>query len=852
MPTEEEELLTRAAVDNSNWDGAAAMKTCKTAADYKAICAGQRAGDTSLRKTWALPHHKKPGAAPNADGVRNSLSRLPQTQGLINKAAAQKHLDAHMKVISPQQSSRPPRDDLVRAMYPGGELRWVNDGGMPTMFGHFAVFNQWTEISSLWEGNFMERIAPGSFEKTFKENRQSIRTTFQHGRDPVAGDKVLGSIDELKEDEVGAYYEVPLLDTSYNRDILPGLEEGLYGSSFRFRVMREEILEEPKASDENPKGLPERTIREVQVFEFGPVTFPAYADATAGVRSLTDEFVFGRFLEKPERLLEMAEALQSRGDAASESVDAGTESHLDDDSSIRAGTESHPDAEGTSPEHDTVTDTTAATSAVVASVTEPERKEKTVAGTLSLDELLARQDEIRVRLAAIDAEAGTDLLGGDEQKEWDGLKAEFAGNDAKIVASKQRHADLEKAQVDGTAKEAGFEEFNVSVQKDKGSPYDLSTIRGSVSDREGMAREVRDRAMRVIETSKYPAVGSKEDFQTRAARLVDTIDTPDADLARRIVLTGNPVYERAFWKRVQNPNRVLTAPEQQALERALTTGTEGDVLVPYTIDPTIIGTSNGAVNPLRAISRVESIVTNTWKGVTSAGVTAAYATEAAEATDNAPTLVQPEVTALRAQAFVPFSIELDQDYSGLRADLSRLLQEAKDELEATQFVTGTGIPAKPQGIITGCGTSVVTAGGSAAFAVADLYKLEEGVPPRSRPRAKIIGNKFIFNKVRQLDTYGGASLWVRLTDGQPPELIGYPAYECSAMASALTTGQKIMCMGDFQQFLIVDRVGMAIDLIPHLFGGTGNFPTGQRGVYAMWRNSSQILNADSFRVLVTG
>ena len=89
MPTEEEELLTRAAVDNSNWDGAAAMKTCKTAADYKAICAGQRAGDTSLQKTWALPHHKRPGAAPNAAGTKNALSRLPQTQGLINKAAAQ-------------------------------------------------------------------------------------------------------------------------------------------------------------------------------------------------------------------------------------------------------------------------------------------------------------------------------------------------------------------------------------------------------------------------------------------------------------------------------------------------------------------------------------------------------------------------------------------------------------------------------------------------------------------------------------------------------------------------------------------------------------------------------------------
>jgi hypothetical protein len=31
--------------------------------------------------------------------------------------------------------------------------------------------------------------------------------------------------------------------------------------------------------------LPERTIKELRLFEFGPVTFPAYQSATAGVRS---------------------------------------------------------------------------------------------------------------------------------------------------------------------------------------------------------------------------------------------------------------------------------------------------------------------------------------------------------------------------------------------------------------------------------------------------------------------------------------------------------------------------------------------------------------------------------------
>lgn len=198
------------------------------------------------------------------------------------------------------EQHRPPRDDLFRAVYPGIEFR-AETGGPPHLAGHFAVFNQWTEINSLFEGNFLERVAPGAFRKTFKENRGSMRVLFQHGRDPQIGDKPLGPIESLEEDEQGARYDVPLLDTSYNRDLIPGLEKGLYGASFRFRVLKEQFVNEPGASDYNPTGLPERTIQEASVSEFGPVTFPAYEGATAGIRSLTDEFVFQAFSQDPER-----------------------------------------------------------------------------------------------------------------------------------------------------------------------------------------------------------------------------------------------------------------------------------------------------------------------------------------------------------------------------------------------------------------------------------------------------------------------------------------------------------------------------------------------------------------------
>jgi HK97 family phage prohead protease len=152
-----------------------------------------------------------------------------------------------------------------------------------TMVGHFARFNEWTEIDSALDGRFMERIAPGAFARTFKNERAGVRVLFNHGRDPSIGNKVLGPIVDLREDERGGYFQVPLLDTSYTRDLIPALEEGLYGSSFRFRVMRESIDAKPARSSYNPDALPERTLREVKLFELGPVTFPAYAGATAGL-----------------------------------------------------------------------------------------------------------------------------------------------------------------------------------------------------------------------------------------------------------------------------------------------------------------------------------------------------------------------------------------------------------------------------------------------------------------------------------------------------------------------------------------------------------------------------------------
>lgn len=184
------------------------------------------------------------------------------------------------------------RDRALASMEHEWELREkAEDGYLGTLAGHFAVFNRWTEIDSPLEGHFMERVAPGAFSKTFSENRKNMRVLLNHGKDPSVGLKPLGPIRTLEEDSDGAYYEVGLLDTSYNRDLVPGLKEGLFGASFRFQIRAEDFVQWPDRSEHNPTGLPESTIRQAKVKEFGPVTFGQYEGATAGLRSLNDDLV---------------------------------------------------------------------------------------------------------------------------------------------------------------------------------------------------------------------------------------------------------------------------------------------------------------------------------------------------------------------------------------------------------------------------------------------------------------------------------------------------------------------------------------------------------------------------------
>lgn len=209
--------------------------------------------------------------------------------------------------------TRAPIDNLVRALFTPAtaELRADGDGDGRTLFGHFAVFDEWTEINSWYEGNFLERIAPGAFKRTFKERKGQIRVMYDHGHDPSIGDKPLGAPDVLREDETGAYYESELFDAEYVNQLIPALRAGQLGASFRFKVRAEHWNEPAKASKTNPGKLPERTISDVDLYELGPVPWGAYDKATAGVRSGSDQFI-ERLLRDPLVLARFTERVGGR------------------------------------------------------------------------------------------------------------------------------------------------------------------------------------------------------------------------------------------------------------------------------------------------------------------------------------------------------------------------------------------------------------------------------------------------------------------------------------------------------------------------------------------------------------
>lgn len=148
----------------------------------------------------------------------------------------------------------------------------VRATGTMRISGYAAVFNQWSEDL----GGFIEKIAPGAFSRSIKTGAD-VRALFNHDPNLVLG-RTRSKTLELVEDCVGLLFKNALPQTSAARSVYASIKRGdVTECSFGFSVRKDSW---------NSAGT-ERTLLDVELFDVGPVTFPAYSQTSVQARSIS-------------------------------------------------------------------------------------------------------------------------------------------------------------------------------------------------------------------------------------------------------------------------------------------------------------------------------------------------------------------------------------------------------------------------------------------------------------------------------------------------------------------------------------------------------------------------------------
>lgn len=373
--------------------------------------------------------------------------------------------------------------------------------------------------------------------------------------------------------------------------------------------------------------------------------------------------------------------------------------------------------------------------------------------------------------------------------------------------------------------------------------------------------ELRDRALRKLD-SRHDTMHMSDEQKAQVERQIRR----EPDIARRILVTETEAYRTAWMKLVTQPDApmLLSDEEREAVRgyaeyRAMAenTTTAGGFGIPVFIDPSIILTAQESDNPFLTLARQVTVNTNAWKGVSSAGVTWAFQTEAAATTDNSPTLAQPSVVVHMARGLIPFSIEVGQDYPSFAEEMAALLAAGYDELLIDKFTRGSGT-GEPFGLLTAlsANTNVRVAVGTAGtnFNVGDPYKVWKSLPQKYRRRASWLMGVDVNNAIRQLGTSTQFHAFsTNILAEWLDSLFNKGVYESPYMPDTTTStsaNSGLAIVGDFSNYVIARRGGMSVELVQHLVDITNNRPTGQRAWFAYARIGGNSVNDLGFRVLV--
>jgi HK97 family phage major capsid protein len=377
--------------------------------------------------------------------------------------------------------------------------------------------------------------------------------------------------------------------------------------------------------------------------------------------------------------------------------------------------------------------------------------------------------------------------------------------------------------------------------------------------------EARDQALRVLDDR-----GASSHLRSDQKDEVEKQIRKNTDIARRIIVTENDHYRTAWQKLVTMPpaevaasmtdeerNAVRAYQEYRALSEGSTTA--GGFGIPVFIDPSIIMTAQGSDNPFLELCKQVDVNTNVWKGVSSAGVTWHFNyAEGSTVSDDSPVVAQPTVNVYMARGFIPYSIEVSQDYPGFADEMSTLLSAGYEELLVDKFTRGAGTGSlEPTGILTALSANTnvrVTLTAAGTVGAADPYKVWQALPQRFRRNATWLMSVATNNAIRQLGTANVYHAYsVNLPEAWTDTLFRRGVRESPYMPDNTTVATAtigIAVVGDFSNYLIARRGGMSVELVPTLFDITNNRPTGQRGWFAYSRIGGNSINDLGFRLLV--
>lgn len=467
----------------------------------------------------------------------------------------------------------------------------------------------------------------------------------------------------------------------------------------------------------------------------------------------------------------------------------------------------------------------------------------------SVENLTVLRQTIEQEMSTLDREAGGNDLNDEQREHWRLLDEEHQHTVERLYVAERASALKESRERWKSTR------FGSEIK-----PFENMDIRGL------SPQELRSKALTVLDEDEHSG-HLRDEAKGRASDLIraSNADTNGAIIAARLILTENKHYRNAFMKLITSPTPILSTDEARALQRfeefrAMSIGTDsaGGFGVPVLIDPTIILTAQGHPNDILGLARVETITTDTWKGVSSAGVTWAFRAEASETTDGSPVLAQPTVPTHKADGYIPYSIEVGMDYPGFAMEMETLLGAGYAEILVDKLTTGSGSD-EPTGIITAldANTNVEVATTTAAtIGAADLNGLWAALPIRYRNpaiagRTAWMSHTGVNGDIQQLGTDAGSSFTVNFTAEGVTVLKGRRMFENDYFDDlpSGTAAANLLVLGDWRNFVVAQRAGMNIELVPHIFGTTNNRPTGERAWYAWARVGSDSVNDLGFRLL---